>query len=106
MAIPFVTIELDKPRRLRFGMGAMIEMEQLTGIKIVEMDETAITGETCAKILWIMLKQDDDALTLKDTCHLIDEYGSSLTEVIEKVAEAIRIAFAVKPKNAGPTAKR
>lgn len=105
MAIPFVTINLDKPRKLRFGMGAMVEFEQLTGIKLMSLtDEMSI--DICAKILWVMLKREDSELTLDKTCELIDEYADNITDVIETVTQAMQAAFpqrdespnAAKPK--------
>ena len=58
MAIPFIMINLDRPRKLRFGMGAMVEFEQLTGIKLMELNDE-MSMDVCSKILWIMLKQED-----------------------------------------------
>lgn len=94
--IPFVMIELDKPRKLRFGMSAVVEFEQITGIKITDLDEESMSGSLCAKLLWIMLKQDDPAIGLPDVCKLIDDNCDSLVTVMEKVGEAIRAAFEVK----------
>ncbi len=92
MAIPFITINLDKPRKLRFGMGAMVEFEQLTGIKLMSInDEMSI--DTCAKILWVMLKQEDKELTLEQTCVLVDDYAENITDIMTTVTEAIQAAF-------------
>ena len=92
MAIPFVMIELDKPRKLRFGMGAMVEFEQLTGIKLMSLDDE-MSIQTAAKVLWIMLKQEEKELTFEKTLELVDEYADNLNSVIEKVTEAIGAAF-------------
>ncbi|WP_128426288.1 hypothetical protein [Gudongella oleilytica] len=92
MAIPFIMINLDKPRKLRFGMGAMVEFEQLTGIKLMELNDE-MSMDVCSKILWIMLKQEDKELTLEKTCELIDEYAESITEVITAITRAIEAAF-------------
>ena len=92
MAIPFITINLDKPRKLRFGMGAMVEFEQITGIKLMSLgDEISI--DTASKILWVMLKQEDETLTLKEMLNLIDDYADNITSVMEKVTQAIQSAF-------------
>ena len=85
-------INLDRPRKLRFGMGAMVEFEQLTGIKLMELNDE-MSMDVCSKILWIMLKQEDKELTLGKTCELIDEYGESITEVITAITKAIEAAF-------------
>jgi hypothetical protein len=92
MAIPFIMINLDKPRKLRFGMGAMVEFEQLTGIKLMELNDE-MSMDVCSKLLWIMLKQEDKELTLQKTCELIDEYAESITEVITAITKAIEAAF-------------
>ena len=92
MAIPFIMINLDRPRKLRFGMGAMVEFEQLTGIKLMELNDE-MSMDICSKILWIMLKQEDKELTLQKTCELIDEYAESITEVITAITKAIEAAF-------------
>ena len=106
MAIPFVTIELDRPRKLRFGMAAMIEFEQITGTKLTAM-ESEISVELCGQLLWIMLKQDEPELTLEKTCTLIDEYADNITEIITKVSQAVNVAFAGDKKNAQkPTASQ
>lgn len=91
MAIQSVMINLDKPRRLRFGMGAMVAFEQITG-KMLQSIETDETYETTAQILWIMLMQDDPELTFVDTCKLVDENADSLDEVSNKIREAIAAA--------------
>ena len=92
MAIPFIMINLDRPRKLRFGMGAMVEFEQLTGIKLMELNDE-MSMDVCSKLLWIMLKQEDKELTLQKTCELIDEYAESITEVITAITKAIEAAF-------------
>ena len=92
MAIPFIMIDLDRPRKLRFGMGAMVEFEQLTGIKLMELNDE-MSMDVCSKILWIMLKQEDKELTLQKTCELIDEYAESITDVITAITKAIEAAF-------------
>ncbi len=92
MAIPFLMINLDKPRKLRFGMGAMVEFEQLTGIKLASLNEE-MSMETCAKIIWVMLRQEDKDLTLEDTCKLIDDYAENIEDITTAATDAITIAF-------------
>ena len=100
MAIPFIPIELDKPRRLRFGLGAMVEFEQLTGIKLASIGDE-MSFEVCAKLLWIMLKQDEPELTLEQIYKLVDEHSNSVAEVISLVTEAVTAAMGNAPKNVG-----
>jgi len=98
MAIPFVTIELDKPYRLRFGMGAMVEFEQLTGVKLMSISDE-MSMDTCAKLLWVMLQQENRELTLEKTCQLVDEYADNINDVMGAVTGAIEAAFAQKGKS-------
>lgn len=99
--IPFITINLDKPRRLRFGMGAMVEFEQLTGLKITALDDE-MGMETLSKLLWVSLKQEDKDLTLQKTCEIIDDYADSMTDVMEAVTNALKAAFPDKSPNVEP----
>jgi len=92
MAIPFTMINLDKPRKLRMGMGAMVEFEQLTGIKITEI-ESEISMDVCAKLLWVMLKQDEPELTLEGTWKLVDDNADNLNDITLAVGAAITAAF-------------
>ena len=90
--IPFATITLDKVYKLRFGMGAMVEFEQATNIKIMSIQKE-LSIDTCARLLWIMLKQEDATLTFEKTCQLVDEYAENITDVIQAVSKAMQVAF-------------
>ncbi len=92
MPVPFKIIQLDRPRKLRFGMAAAVEFEQTTGLKLASLDDE-ITMDTMANLLWIMLKQEDAALTLAETTRLVDEYSTGLIDVTNAVREAITLAF-------------
>jgi len=92
MAIPFTTIILDKPRRLRFGMAAMVEFEQITGLQLKDL-EADLTMDVASKMLWCMLRQDDADLTLADVLKLVDEHAKDLTSVMNSVGTALRMAF-------------
>lgn len=88
MAIPFAMIELDKPRKMRLTLMAMIEYEQLTGEKIADVnDETSI--EHLAKLLWIIMKQEDENLTFKQSCALIDDYSAGITSVYDAITRTL-----------------
>lgn len=107
--IPFVMIDLDKPRKLRFGMGATIEYEQVYGEKLQELDPDKISVEMCAQLAWIMLKQEDPDLTYQGTIQLIDEYADNMVQVIEAVGKAVSLAYPDTEgniKNALKTAKK
>ena len=99
MAIPFIVIELDKPRRLRFGMGAMVEFEQLTGVKITSLDEDNISMELLAKLLWVMLKREEENLTFDNILNLVDDNADNIAEIMEAVTKTISAAFGEKLEN-------
>ena len=106
--IPFVTINLDKPRRLRFGYLAIQQFEAETGIKIEEVG-SRLDFETATKAIWIMLRLDEPELTLEETKRLIDEEGDdmSLADVCDLAGEAITLAFKRKENpNKHPAAKK
>ena len=92
-SLPFTIIDLDKPRKLRFAAGAIVEFEEITGTPVTALDvDPTIT--MILQALWVMLKQDDESLaTLKDATRLIDEYGDSLESVIKTTTKAIRASY-------------
>ena len=102
MAIPFVMIDLDKPRKLRFGMKSMVEFERTNKIKLLDIGEN-MSVEICAKLAYTMLKQEDPELTLEKTIELLDEHMLA-GDAIEKINEAIAAAFP-NSKNAGVPAE-
>lgn len=102
MPIPFKMIDLDKPRKLRFTTGAMIEFEDLTKIKLTELD-TNISITTLIKLLWVMLKQEEPNLTQKQVQNLVDEYTDDVKPVMESAIEAVQMSFGVRKNPKKPT---
>lgn len=96
MPIPFEIINLDKPRRLRFGAGAIIEFEKTTGIKLRAMDNSP---DMYFKALWVMLKQDEPTLTLADVCQLVDDYADNVGEVILLIDKVLSEVFPEVPQD-------
>jgi len=97
MPRPFIVIELDRPRRMRFGLEASIEFEQLSGKKLAEVEEN-MDQLTLAQLLWSMLRAEDETLTFKQALKLVDEHAS-LPEINQKVNQAIAEAYGVTSKN-------
>jgi len=111
MAMPFITIVLDKPRHLRFGMGAMVEFEQLTGQKILTLDLENIGITDAAYLLLSGLRHEDKELTLEKMLAIIDDNiePDGLMELIEPAMKALYKAFDTgeQPKNGkAPKAKK
>lgn len=96
--IQHVIINLDKPRKLRMGMGAMVDYEQEFGQKLADIDDDSVSVETLARLLWVMLRRDDPALTFAQVLDLVDEHAESLEYVSKKIWDAIRIATSTGAK--------
>lgn len=107
MPIPFKEIALgEKTYKLRFGMGAMISYEQLTGKKLTELGGDASMTELC-QILWILLRQNDKSLTLESASELIDEeFNGTMQDLMTLVNEVINMATATPENPKKPTAKK
>lgn len=89
MAIPFIVYELDRPRKLRLGMQAMVFYEMTTGKKIKEIDDED-NMVTLGRILHSAMYEDDNTLTFEDTLRLIDDYSNfqEAKEMVVKVVDA------------------
>ena len=97
--IPFVTIQLDKVYNLRFGMGAQVEFEQLTGMKLGALGkelEKDPSMDIISKVLWVMMKRENKELTINQVYEIVDENADNLTEIVNAVTKAINAAWEVK----------
>lgn len=96
---PFVIVELDRPRKMRYGMNALIEIEETLGKKISEIfpqDNTQLVGfKELSIVIYAGLKADDKELTLERVGDLIDEY-SDIETVSIKMSEAFEASFGKK----------
>jgi hypothetical protein len=92
MAIPFVSIELDKVYNLRFGMDAQVEFEQLSGMACAEIEDNA-SMTTYAKVLWAMMRSENENITFKEVLQLVDNHAPNSKYVYEKIGEAVRVSF-------------
>ncbi len=96
-----VTIELDKARNLRYGINALVKVEELIGKPLTQLDLEHISIKDLRAILFAGLYHEDKALTPELTGELIDEY-SSINDVAVKLGEAFTLAFGGNAKNAEP----
>ena len=95
--IPYKMMELDKPRRMRLGMGAMVEFEEITGKSLMNLsDEDLKSMITCKFLLWVMLKAEEPTLTPENVMTLVDEHAKNMGYVIEILSEAVELAFGDK----------
>ena len=102
-----VTIELDKPRTFRYGMNALIKIEELTGKNLTKLDLDNISVKDLRTIVYAGLFHEDKDLTPEKCADLIDEY-SDIGTMAGKLGEAMTLAFGAPPGNpqAVETAKK
>lgn len=92
-----VTIVLDRPRTLRYGMNALAKIEDITGKSMMSLDLDNVCIKDLLAIVYAGLYHEDKKLTLEQVGDLIDEY-SDISTIAEKLAEALTVAFG-KPAN-------
>ena len=93
-----ITINLDKPRTLRYGINALAKIEDLTNKPLVKLDLKNVGIKDLLIITYAGLCHEDSNLTIEKVGDIIDEY-SSLGEIEEKVGEALTLAFGKKDKS-------
>lgn len=87
-----IAINLDKPRTLRYGINALVKIEDLTGKSLMSLDLNSVGIKDLRIIIYAGLYHEDDSLTPELVGDLIDEY-SDITEISEKLGEALTEAF-------------
>ena len=87
-----VTIILDRPRTLRYGLNALAKVEDIMGKNIMGLDLNNVSIKDLLAIIYAGLYHEDKELTVEKVGDLIDEY-SNITEVAEKLGEAFTEAF-------------
>jgi hypothetical protein len=93
-----VTLHLDKPRNLRFGMKAMSLIETELGVKISKLNLSDVGINDLAVFIWAGLVHEDPALTVDAVMDLIDDH-SSIPEISEKLSLAIEGSTGKPEKN-------
>ena len=92
-----VTIELDRPRTLRYGINALAKVEDLTGKSVMALVLSNVGITDLLVIIYAGLYHEDKTLTVEAVGDLIDEY-SDINTVADKVGKALTLAFG-KPEN-------
>lgn len=85
-----VDIELDKPRKLRFTLNALAEIEDKLGVPLSKLGDVELGVKTAQVMLWAGLLHEDESLTLKQVGDMVDL--SNLEYVQKKIAEAFALA--------------
>lgn len=89
----YISIELDKTRNLRYGMVALMKIEDKLGKAFASIDfDKELKYKDLAIIIWAGLSHEDKNLNPQVTAELIDEY-SDIATVMEKMGEAMQEAF-------------
>ena len=87
-----VTLEIDKPRTLRYGMNALVKIEEMLGKSITKLDLDNISIKDLRTIVYAGLFHEDNTLSPEKVGELIDEH-SEIGVVAEKLGEAVTLAF-------------
>lgn len=95
-----ITITLDKPRTLRYGMNALAMIEDLTGKTLMSLDLNHVGVKDLLAIIFAGLYHEDHTLTVEKVGDLIDEY-SDITTIAESVGAAFTAAFGSADKSTG-----
>jgi hypothetical protein len=107
MSKPFIMVDLDRPRRLRFDANALVAVEEVLGRPLQEIippDEGRASRQVGFRemraLLWAGLLHEDPQLTLQQAGELLDL--KQMNDIMAKVNEAITAAFpeAVKDEDA------
>ena len=87
-----VTIELGRPRRLRFDVNALADAEERLGMGLGRIMQQEASFALLRVLLWAGLKHEDRRLTPEAAGALLQQYiagGGDLETVAARVMEAI-----------------
>lgn len=92
-----VDIKLDKPRKLRYTLNALAEIEDKLGIPLSKIAEVEMSMKNVRVMLWAGLIHEDEELTEKYVGNLVD--FENFEYVQGKIAEAFAMATAKNSRN-------
>ncbi|NSW92321.1 MAG: hypothetical protein HPY74_16915 [Firmicutes bacterium] len=88
----YISIELDKPRKLRFDLNALCELEDLFNKPLQQILNDGVSDvKTIRAFIWAGLLHEDPELTIKDVGHMIDL--TNILQAQEKITEALNSGF-------------
>lgn len=105
MPKPFVIVELDQPRKLRYGMNQLVALEEALGVPLSELGRVKMGVKELRLFLWAGLSWEDPSLTLEKVGELVDEAKLTYEELAEKVVEAMQVAVGLPKNSIGPVAE-
>lgn len=86
-----VILDLDRPRVLRLGHKALKRFSALTGCSMTEMETEIQRYDRMSCLLYVMLSEDDPALTPEQADDLMDR--CSIQQLTIACSRAIEAAF-------------
>lgn len=94
MANKTVALKMDKVRNLRYGINAIIQLEELMGRSVSEMTDD-VSMKDLRTMLYVGLKWEDKELTEELTGDLMDLAieNEGMEEVSNKIGKAFQLAF-------------
>lgn len=96
----YTILELDRPRKLRFGFKAIHLIEQKFGKTFYKIDFNDLNSEQLATVLWGAMYQDDNDLTIEKTIELLDEYANHPTAT-KAMNDGFNLSFGIENDNEG-----
>lgn len=94
----YVEVQLDKPRRLRFDVNALADLEEKMGVSFAMLLHPSRAGFSSYRgLIWAGLKWEDRGLTLERAGNMLQTYFANggtedqLTEWIDKALVAAKI---------------
>jgi len=100
MAIGYIDITLDRPRRIRFDLNALVEIENISQKSLTGL-LTDLSLTTLRNLTWAGLKHEDRRLTRERTGELLQVYlenGGTTERLIEQLVDALEQSGVFKPK--------
>ena len=92
----YVSIELDKSRKLKYTTNALAELEDVLDAPLTQLGENMAGIKTIRALVWAGLLHESPDLTINQAGDLLDY--ANLNDVSEKVKEALELAFGEKSK--------
>jgi len=94
MSKPFVVINLDKPRTIKFTTNSLANLEELLNSSMFVFLQKFESGNMGIKEIRLMLwagLQHEEKLSIEDIGNIMDE--GDFTEICKKIGEGITNAF-------------
>jgi len=96
----YVAIELDKPRRLRFDINALADLEETMGATLPAIISGGVGIRALRALIWAGLRWEDPGLTEVRAGELLQvhlERGGDLAEISKAVHDALAASGLLRP---------